>query len=207
MSVSLSSMLKRHCGRHLFQVVRNIKGSGRMAGFVVDFSECFILFHVVDMDAFRLNGYSVIRRADVRKHRAFDKREFWQYRAVRRFKLTPVRPAGVSLVSAPLLLGSIDEQYPLFTIHPERTKSDVCYIGHLLSMNAGTFTIDDLNSNAEWSGPRRLKFKDVTRVDFGGGYENALAATAPKRPKRKEWDKARQWTQSWLRQAKSPQGI
>jgi len=46
-----------------------------------------------------------------------------------------------------------------------------------------TFTIEDLNSNGEWSGPRRMKFSDVTRIDFGGGYEEALAVTAPKRPR------------------------
>jgi hypothetical protein len=53
-------------------------------------------------------------------------------------------------------------------------------------MAKAAVTIDDLDCNAEWSGPRQLKFSDITRVDFGGGYEKALAATAPKRPERKQ---------------------
>ena len=110
----------------------------------------------------------------------------WQNRAVGQFKLNPVRPPGISLTSLPDLLESIGRSYPLITIHPEKVKPDVCYIGPLLSIAKATFTIDDLDCNAEWSGPRRLRFSDVTRVDFGGGYEEALAATAPKRPKRKK---------------------
>lgn len=30
-----------------------------------------------------------------------------------------------------------------------------------------------------------MKFEDVTRIDFGGGYENALEVTAPKLSKNK----------------------
>ena len=155
-------------------------------GFVVDFSDNLILFHVVNMDAFQLNGYTVIRIENVKEYRAFDKAEFWQNRAVRRFRLKPVRPVGILLSSFPELLGSISKRYPLITLHPEKTKPSLCYIGPLLSMAKATVTIDDLDCNAEWSGPRHLKFSDITRVDFGGGYEKALAATAPKRPKRKQ---------------------
>ena len=49
-------------------------------------------------------------------------------------------------------------------------------------MTQRTFTIEDLDSHGEWSGPRRMKFSDVTMVDFGDGYAGALAATAPERP-------------------------
>jgi hypothetical protein len=89
------------------------------------------------------------------------------------------------------LLKSVTEHYPLTTLHPERTRPDVCFIGQLVSMTARTFTIEDLDSNVEWSGPRRMKFSDVTRVDFGDGYAGALAVTAPKtvkKPKRSKTD-------------------
>jgi len=158
------------------------------------------------MDTFTLNGYSVLQNKDVRHYRVFNKREFWQNRAVRHFKLTPLRPAGISLASVPLLIGSIGERSPLITIHPERKKPDICYIGLLLSMSPKMFIIDELDQNAEWSGPRRLKFSDVTRVDFGGGYEEALAATALKHPKWKEAGKARHRTRRLLRQSAASMG-
>ena len=155
-------------------------------GFVVGFSDKLILFHVVNMDAFRLNGYCAIQIEDVKAYRAFEKPQFWQSRAARRFKFTPVCPPGISLGSIPELITSIARGYPLFTCHPERTKPYVCYIGSLISATAATFTINDLDCDAEWTGPRRLRFRDITRVEFGGGYEEALAATAPKCPKRKK---------------------
>ena len=186
MTASWPSILKRSCGRHLFELESRIKGAGKTIGFVVDFSNSLILVHVLERDAFQLNGYSVIRNEDVKNYRVFDKHDYWQNRAVRYFKLSPVCPPGISLSSVPELIASIAKRYPLITIHPERKKPDVCYIGPLLSMTDATFTIDDLDSTAGWSGPRRVKFIDATRIDFGGGYEEALAATAPRRMKRKE---------------------
>jgi hypothetical protein len=186
MSASWSSILKRHSGRHLIQVRSRIKGAGRTTGFVVGFSDELVLFHVVDMDTFRLNGYSAIRNEDAKDYRIFDKSDFWQHRAVHRFKLAAICPKGILLGSIPELLSSVASRFPLATFHPERKKPDVCYIGVLMSMTATTFTIDDLDCNAEWTGPRRLKFDDITRVDFGGGYEQALSATAPKRQQGKQ---------------------
>jgi hypothetical protein len=186
MNASWPSVLKQHCGKHLFEVRSRIKGAGSTMGFVVDFSDDLILFHVLATDTFRLNGYAVNRTEDVKDYRGFNNGKFWQNRAAVHFKLAPVRPAGILLDSVPQLLTAISKRYPLITIHPEKIKPDVCYIGSLLSMTEATFKIDDLNCNAEWSSPRRLKFSDVTRVDFGGGYEQALAATAPKRPKKKQ---------------------
>jgi hypothetical protein len=185
-SASWTSILKRHAGRHLFEVRSRIKGAESTIGFVVDFSPDLILFQVLNTDVFLLNGYTVIRSEDVKQYRAFDKSQFWQARAVRRFGLNPVRPPGISLSSLPDLLKSIGNRYPLITVHPQRKNPEVCYIGSLLSLARSTFTINDLDSDAEWSGPRRFRYSDVTRVDFGGGYEKALAATAPSRARRKK---------------------
>ena len=181
MSASLHSILKKSKTRHLFQVKRRLKDVGSTTGFIVAFSDSLFLFHTLDMDTFRLNGYTVLREEDISQYRLFTKAEFWQVRAVRHFHLKPIRPAGISVSSFPELVKSVAEHYPLITFHPEKKKPDVCYIGSVVSMTEHTFTIEDLDSNGEWSGPRRMKFSDVTRMDFGGGYEEALAVTAPKR--------------------------
>lgn len=183
MSASFHSIIRKAKMKHLFEVKRRLKNTGKTIGFVVDLSDSLVLFHALELDSFRLNGYTVIRREDISEYRVFTRAEYWQVRAVRHFRLKPMRPAGVSVSSLPELLKSVAERYPLITLHPEKTKPDDCFIGELASMTERTFTIEDLDSNGEWSGPRRMKFSDVTRVDFGGGYEGALAATAPKRTK------------------------
>ena len=181
----LTTFLKRHRGRHLVEVKSRIKDAELTRGFVVDFSDSLVLFHVLDMDTFRLNGYNVLRSDDISHFGAFDKQRFWQNRAISHFNIAPVRPSEISLSSIPDLIKSIAKQYPLIVFHPERKKPDICYVGRLLTTSGATFIIDDLDSTAAWTGPRRLKFDDFTRIGFGGGYENALAATAPQPPKKK----------------------
>jgi len=165
--------------KHLLQVKRSHKNLCKISGFVVDVSESLILLQRCDWDTFQLNGYSVIRNDEVAGYRFFDKKQWWQFRAVQHFKLIPKAPAGISVSSLPTLLESVAKIFPLVTIHQEKINAKVCYIGKLTAMRRKTFTIEDLNCNAEWTGSRRLKFSDVTLVDFGGGYENALAVTAP----------------------------
>lgn len=186
MSASIPAILKKFKLAHLVEVKRRLKHVGRTTGFVVDVSEPLVLFQTLDTDTFRLNGYTVLRGKDISHYRAFAKAAYWQFRAVRHFRLRPSRPIGISIVSLPEFLRSVSRHYPLLTIHPERTKPDICYIGRYLSATDQTLLIDDLNCNGEWSGPRRIKLNDITRVDFGGGYEAALAVTAPKRPKARE---------------------
>ncbi len=183
MSASFQSIFKKAKIRHLFEINRCPRDVGPTVGFVVDFSDALILFHALDQDSFRLNGYTVIKVEDIGCYRVFGKADNWQFRAVKHFRLRPVRPVGVCVASLPELLRSVAKHYPLITLHPERKEPDVCYIGSLVSMTERTFTFEDLDCNGEWGGPHRMKFSDVTRVDFGGGYEKALAVTAPKRPK------------------------
>jgi hypothetical protein len=134
---------------------------------------------------FRLNGFTVIRRKDVSAVRFFDSSTEWQYRAVKRFRLTPKEKAGIDVASLGDLLTSAGRAYPLIAIYTETKRSDVCFIGEVACVTDTTLTLDDLNSNAEWCRPRRVQLADITRVDFGSGYEKALAATAPKRRKGK----------------------
>jgi len=168
---------------HLVEVKRRIKGTSTRVGFVVDFSDELLLFHALEESTFRLNGYIALRDEDISGYRVFDKPKFWLFRAVQHFQLKPVSPTGVSVTSLPDLLRSAARHYPLLTLRPELKKPNVAYIGPLVSMTERTLTIDDLNADCEWTGLRRMKLCDITRVDFGGGYEEALTATAPKRPK------------------------
>jgi len=177
---SFKSVLEKHRLRHLAEFKRSIKGAGRDRGFVVDFSDEWVLLHCVDLDTFALNGYTAVRDEDISEYRFFDKADYWQYRAAKKFRLRPVRPTGVSVESLPELLVSASRKFALVAIHPENQKSGVCFIGPVTAVTEKTVTIEDLDCNAEWSGLRRINLGDITRVDFDSGYERALKATAPK---------------------------
>ena len=71
MSVSFNSIFKKAKMRHLFEVRRRFKDAGTTTGFIVDFSDSLVLFHTLETDTFRLNGYTVVRKEDrLQSHRA-----------------------------------------------------------------------------------------------------------------------------------------
>ena len=185
MGLRFQSIFKKHQLKHLVELKRGSKGLDRITGFIVDFSDSLVLLHCLNWDTFRLNGYTVIREDDISHYRFFDKPAYWQFRAAKLLRFSPGQPTGVSIGSFHEFLTSVAKRFPLVMFHPERTKPETCYVGSVSSVTDRTVVLDDLSSSAEWTGPRRLKLADITKVDFGGGYEESLAMTVPARTKQK----------------------
>jgi len=159
----------------------------RLYGFVLACSETLTLLHVLDKDTYTLNGYSVIRNEDVSLYAVYDRPDYYFESRVLKLKgITPKPQPDIALASISDLLTSIDKLYPLITIHREEINNDVCSIGRLDGLTPKTFTLFEIDSCAEWDGPHRYRFGDITRVDFGGGYEEALALVARQDLKRKK---------------------
>jgi hypothetical protein len=63
----------------------------------------------------------------------------------------------------------------LITIHLEETKPDVCYIGRIIDLNSEQLTLLEIDPDAEWDyKPEVFSLREITQVNFGGGYEDAL---------------------------------
>jgi hypothetical protein len=145
-----------------------------LVGFVLDASEALTLLQVFDFD-FTLSGYTVVRNEDVRRYRYLDEPGSFVARALKLQGIKPMPPQGISLDSLPNVLSSASEQYPLITIHREKISDEVCYIGRLVEIKGKTFTLMEIDTDAEWDDkPHRFRLGDVTKVDFGGRYEQAL---------------------------------
>jgi hypothetical protein len=146
-------------------------------GFVLEFSERLTLISPLDDERFELNGYTVIRNCDVRRWRQSEEDSFC-VRALKLKGIQPTRKRGLSLASWPELLKTANELFPLITISRERIDRNVCQIGRLVSENRVSFELKEIDTNGSWEDCQRYKFSDLTRVDFGGGYEDALARVA-----------------------------
>jgi hypothetical protein len=181
MSPEWRRLLSKHKGKTLVELCRRPKIQERIAGFVVGFSNELLLLHRLDWATFTLDGYIILRDSDVKNKRFFTRDSYWQSKAIQKLMLRPKALTGLTLNSLPEAINSISEQFPLISVESEIVRSDVAYIGVPLKFTPKLLVLDDLNCNAEWSGPRNLPLSQITRVDFGGGYERALAATAPKR--------------------------
>jgi hypothetical protein len=148
-----------------------------LSGFVVQFSEVLTLISPLDDERFELNGYTVIRNRDVRRWRPVYESSFY-VRALRLKGVKPVRKRGLSLAGWSELLKSAGQRFPLITVSRERADNNACQIGRVVSHNRISFELEEVDTDASWCGRHRYRFSDVTRVDFGGGYEDALARVA-----------------------------
>src|SRR5262249_7951497 len=146
---------------------------GHSEGYVVALSPLFVVLHVTAPTIF-LDGYEVLCVADVTQVQGnYPSRSFTE-EALRLRKQRPSPPAGLCLSSWPALLPSAGKCFPLLVVHRERIHRDSCWIGQVASMTEKTFVLREIDPSARWDGPVRYRFRDLTRVGFGGAYEQAL---------------------------------
>lgn len=177
--VSAFQLVLKTLSRHLVQIHRPA-GMSSVFGFVVGSSDMLVLLHAFNSEAFCLDGYDVIRQGDIRSFCFFDDPRYWRYRALRRLKIRPTPPCDISLASVPELLASVGARYPLLSAHRETPQRCTTYVGPVVSMAERSFTMEDADYFGQWTGPRRLRYADVTRVCFDGGFLKAAAMTAPR---------------------------
>ena len=183
-SLTMTTMFQRDLKkkqRHLVQLIR----PGWMSdvfGFVVDANASLVLVHSFKNDAFCLSGYEVVRQRDIRAYCFFDDPRYWRFRALRKLKIRPTAPIGISIASIPALLASVGSRFPLLSVHHETRRKEVTYIGPIVSLGKRIFTIEDADYYGEWTGPRRMRYEDVTTVIFDDGYLKASAMTSKRIP-------------------------
>jgi hypothetical protein len=67
------------------------------------------------------------------------------------------------------------EAFPLIAIHSETKDPDTCWIGRVLAVSKSQIALLEINPGATWeSEPTVHSLRSITRVGFGGDYENAL---------------------------------
>jgi hypothetical protein len=90
----------------------------------------------------------------------------------------PKKPR-VSVASIEELLLTAGRVFSLVTIHRELINPNVCWIGRILSVGQGRVSLLEIDAGAEWDDkPNTYRLNEITRVNFGGDYENALHLVA-----------------------------
>ena len=86
----------------------------------------------------------------------------------------PKKPR-VSVANIKDLLLSAGKELPLVTIHREEVDPNVCWIGRVQSVDCGRVRLLEMGPDATWEDtPEEYRITEITRVNFGGDYENAL---------------------------------
>ncbi|GAA5022613.1 hypothetical protein [Kitasatospora paranensis] len=162
---------------------RSITGAERIDGFVVAATGAWtLLAHCPEVD---LDGWTAVRTGDITKVRLHGDPTSLAVRALCRRGRWPVAaPAqALALDSLPLLLESAGRDFGLVTLHAEGKRPDVCWIGAVVGLRRKSVRLLEVDTEARWEAePTRFPSKHITRVDFGGRYEETLREFAGPRP-------------------------
>jgi len=178
-SLSIARLRALQSKRTLVRFHRATVEEGHVTGVIAGVSTRLIALSVLS-DGLRPNGFSVVRRADVSELLAPDPYAGFANEALRLRGDKLGKLPKLDLTSWHTLVTGAQKRFPLLTLHLELTQPDLCYIGRPVELTARAGTFLTIGPDAEWDRQdlAKLPWRDVTRIDFGGEYEQALALVA-----------------------------
>jgi hypothetical protein len=125
-------------------------------------------------DRIWFDGFECFRINDIRNAKPDPYEAFAEAALKKRGERRPRKPR-VSVASIGELLESASQAFPLLTIHREQIDPSVCWIGRVLGVDSGRVLLLEIGPDATWDDTStEYKLNQITRVNFGGDYENAL---------------------------------
>jgi hypothetical protein len=135
-------------------------------GYVLDVGPHFFLLALVS-DRIWYDGFECFRISDVSKLRPDQYERFVEQALKKRGEKWPRKPR-ISLKNIQELVLTAGRAFLLVAIHREEIDPEVCWIGRVLEVT-----------------PEEYLLKEITRVNFGGDYEDALYVVAGEPPPRR----------------------
>ena len=150
-------------------------------GFLVTQSSELLVLHRVS-DRYDLDGYCVFRAEDVVSvETEFPRCELIEHAL--RLKLEEARPpAGIDASSMRKLMESAQRLFGVLLIEREFVQPGEAEVGTIRMTSTDTYVLRWLDPDAHWrNNNRSFRYRDVTRLEFGGEYEQTLLAVARSR--------------------------
>jgi hypothetical protein len=142
-------------------------------GYVLDVGPKFFLLALVS-DRIWFDGFECFRISDIRRLKPDPYATFAETALKKRGEKRAKRPR-VRLGSIEEIVLSAGRAFPLVAIHREQVDPDVCWIGRVMGVDRGRVSLLEINPDASWDRePKKYRLNEITRVNFGGDYEDAL---------------------------------
>jgi hypothetical protein len=171
--VTSSELLKAARDRQLVRFSRRFEDD-TVRGYIIGVGPVFFLILLVS-DRIWFDGFECFRATDVRGFEADPYARFAETALRKRGERRPKSPR-IDLGTIEGLLLTANRNFPLVTIHCERLDPEVCYIGRVVGVERGRVSLLEIQPGAVWDSiPSAYGLKDITRVGFGGDYEDALS--------------------------------
>ena len=173
MKISRASKLLAARDARQFVRIRRRYEQFSVRGYVLAVGPTFFLLALVS-DRLWYDGFECFRIADVTSIEPDPYAKFAEA-ALRQRGLRKPRVPKVEMSSLRELLESAGTAFPLVAVHQEALDPDICRIGKVVATNRSQVALLEIGPDAEWeSDATAYSLKSITRVNFGGDYENAL---------------------------------
>jgi hypothetical protein len=183
---SVSARLE-HAQEHqlLVRVRRWIPDADPLDGFVVGIGRKWVVLQRVMLRC-DFDGWQLFRLKDVQSMSMDPDPGCFEVRALKARTLWPPSAPELSLDDAVAVLETVSSASMMVSVYDEYDKTDACWIGAVTSVDESKLRLLEVDTLGEWKRkPRTIDPADVTRLEFGGRYEEALSLAAGPLPD--EW--------------------
>lgn len=160
----------------LVAVRRRVPSADRVEGYVVGVGRSWLALAKLN-SGFELDGWAFLRLRDLKEigPPAGAMAPRVPEEILRARSQWPPQAPAIDLDGFVGIVTSAAAASPLTAVFTEYDRPDSCWIGSVRSVGDQTLSLLEIDTKAEWDRrPRLFDAEDVTRLEFGGGYEEAL---------------------------------
>jgi hypothetical protein len=147
--------------------------AGSTRGFVAAVTAEFVVLSLVG-DECHFDGTGIIRTEDVTLVRWDDDVLRSWTRILAESPSAPESVRHIDLTSWESIVRSVAAREHMVTFHRELVDGGVYHIGTKIAVLSECFTAEEVTVEGTIDGKFALPLEDLTRIDFGSGYERAL---------------------------------
>jgi len=131
----------------------------------------------------RFNGFVVLRILDIAELDApYEHAEFVE-QALRCRDESVASPPEIALDSFQSVLRTAGRLFPVVTVHRDEVAPESCEIGKVVRVSAESVSLLEIGPDADWDEqPTHYAVSEITKLEFGGGYEEALVLVGGEPP-------------------------
>ncbi|GAB3679027.1 hypothetical protein [Angustibacter aerolatus] len=177
--------LQRAARKHtLVRVRRWTPESDRITGYVVGVGSAWFVL-AVQTDGSRPDGWIALRVRDVSSVRVRSRGDTIDEKSLRaRGEWPPAPPHHLELDGVRGVLRTASRSAPLVTVLVEWDEPDRCWIGAVERIGKRVLSLREVDPGGRWKRHRsKFDLEDVTRVDWGDAYNEALLLVAGPPPR------------------------
>jgi hypothetical protein len=179
---TLTRLARAQQNQLLVTVRRWIPNADRLEGFVVVIGQKWVALQRLS-DRIVFDGWQLIRVKDIQAISVDPDPDCFEVKALKARSLWPPSAPDLTLDDVVSAVGSASAGTAMVSVFDEFDRPDLCWIGEVTSLDDSKLHSLEVNTRAGWARkPRTFDPADVTRIDFGGGYEEALRLVAGSPP-------------------------